>query len=367
MRSTRHQTAETAVRVDPAVRAARAVVGLYGDPDVSWGIAVELEFSKPQQVALFDERLALLCGTYPHLGRPPTVAHIGEEGWEAHRDAEAARPFGDTEPLLRVAVTPSGTRLLVGVHHGACDGLGLLAVADALTGAGFVSRARGIGERTSPYPFLLASLIRLREALLTPPARFGGAAPREPGSGEQLVARRLPVRAAGTAELCAAVARALGSWEPGAGILPRRPVLAIGASRRVAGTLVPDRRTAFLRVPFRVDWTVSRFKEELAALEPEPAFPETSAGGVGPWVTRLLRRRLGSTAVLSNLGVVTASDLVSVVMYPAASGPRAVAVGCASTGSVTTVSLRTRRAEFSRRDAEGLLAALADALRPASQ
>ena len=80
------------------------------------------------------------------------------------------------------------------------------------------------------------------------------------------------------------------------------------------------------------------------AAEPEPDFPETSARGIGPWVTHLLRGRLGATALLSNLGVLEAPGLGSVAMFPATSGPRAVAVGLATAGGTTTLSLRTRRA-----------------------
>jgi hypothetical protein len=42
-------------------------------------------------------------------------------------------------------------------------------------------------------------------------------------------------------------------------------------------------------------------------------------------------------------------------MHPVPSGPRAVAVGLASTSSTTTVTLRTRRAEFTPGETEQLL------------
>jgi hypothetical protein len=47
-------------------------------------------------------------------------------------------------------------------------------------------------------------------------------------------------------------------------------------------------------------------------------------------------------------------------MFPACSGPRAVALGLASTAASTTLSLRTRRAEFSAAEHARLLADVAD-------
>ena len=92
---------------------------------------------------------------------------------------------------------------------------------------------------------------------------------------------------------------------------------------------------------------------------PEPDFPATSVRGVGPRVAHLLRRRLGATALLSNLGRID-GPVDSVAMFPACSGPRAVAVGLASTPTSTTLSLRTRRADFTADEHAGLLADLAD-------
>jgi hypothetical protein len=47
-------------------------------------------------------------------------------------------------------------------------------------------------------------------------------------------------------------------------------------------------------------------------------------------------------------------------MFPACSGPRAVAIGLASTAVSTTLSLRTRRAEFTADEHALLLADVAD-------
>ena len=65
--------------------------------------------------------------------------------------------------------------------------------------------------------------------------------------------------------------------------------------------------------------------------------------------------------MLSNLGVLEAPGLRSVAMFPATSGPRAVAVGLATAGGTTTLSLRTRRADFAPADSARLLADIVDA------
>ena len=56
-----------ASRSDSAVKAAHEVVGLYGDPDTSWGIAVDLGVRGPD-LDQVNHRLARLCATHEHLG-----------------------------------------------------------------------------------------------------------------------------------------------------------------------------------------------------------------------------------------------------------------------------------------------------------
>jgi hypothetical protein len=340
--------------VDPAVRRAREVVGLYGDPSVTWGICVDLAFSAPIDLAGLPRRLAELGKTFPHLGRPPSTLRVGQGQWAASVQAVAADPYGDHAPLVRILLAEDGRRLAVGAHHGVCDGLGLLAVAEAVTGAAISSAARGIGDRTGRRPFLVSSALRLGEALFAPPARFRGT--REAGAaGEHLMLRELPALRAGTAAVAHAIGEAFASWRTGRRVSGRRPVLVVGASRRTSAKLAPDRQTAYFRLPFDPDWTQAEFSGRLERLEPEPVFPETSAGGVGPRVTRALRGRLGATAIVSNLGRLDGRGLVGAAMYPAASGPFSVAFGFASTASASTLTLRTRSADFSRAETELLL------------
>ncbi len=346
---------------DSAGRQAREVVGLYGDPDTTWGICLELGFRGPLGSDQVQERAAALVERHPHLGPAPALETVDHEVWESRRAVAAAAPYDVAGPLVRLLLSADGRRLLVAAHHGACDGLGLVAVADRVSGGGLVSAARGIGDRPAPLSFGRSSVLRLREALLQPPPRFGSHVEAS-GSGEHLRVRTLPRRASGTVALCAALADVFVTWNhPSAGNAAR-PLFVTGASRRPSGTLAPDRQTAYLR--FRVDpsWDRTRLQAEFGALAPEPEFPETSVGGVGPRITRLLRSRLGATAQLSNLGVVEGPDLSYAAMFPALSGPRGLAVGLVSTTSTSTLSLRTRAAEFSAQDTDALVDLIADRL-----
>ena len=144
-------------------------------------------------------------------------------------------------------------------------------------------------------------------------------------------------------------------------------MLAVGASRRDDDRPAPDRQTAYLRLRVPPGTSRTEVARRLREQPPEPDFPETSAGGVGPWVTGLLRARLGSTATLSNLGAIEAPGVVSVAMYPAVNGPRAVAVGLASTSTSTVLSLRTRRRDLTRPEHEALLGLIASSLFDAGQ
>jgi hypothetical protein len=346
---------------DSAGRQAREVVGLYGDPDTTWGICLELGLSTPLGAHEVARRLARLVPLHPHLGPAPELEVVAASEWDVRRETLAAAPYAVDGPLVRAALADDGRRLFVAAHHGACDGLGLVALADRMTGAGLVSGARGIGDMRAPRSFLRSSLTRLHEAIRHPPPRFSRHHD-DASSGEQLRIATLPRLATGTVDLCVALGAVFRQWNGSASRGDDRPLFVMGASRRPPGNLVPDRQTAYLRLRLDPSWDRERVREAFVALSPEPEFPETSVGGIGPRVTRTLRGRLGATAQLSNLGVVEGAGLDYVAMFPALSGPRGVAVGMVSTADTTTLSLRTRGSEFGPTDTAELLAMTAERL-----
>jgi hypothetical protein len=248
-------------------------------------------------------------------------------------------------------VRDDGRRLAVGAHHGAVDGLGLVAAAGVALGQPLRILARGIGDRPARTGFFRSSVSRLGEALVDPPPRFAGRGEDSPLEDLSELTRPLVER--GTAHLAAAAAGVFGS-RGHQGL----PLLVVGASRRVGTLPEADRQTAYLRLRVSARAEPENVRRALAAVVPEPDFPATSVRGIGPRVAHLLRRRLGATALLSNLGMID-GPLDSIAMFPACSGPRAVAVGLASTTGTTTLSLRTRRADFTADEHAGLLSELA--------
>lgn len=339
-----------------AAHRAKEVVGLYGDPDVTWGISLEAVFSEPIDLDGLGPRLRGLVAEHPHLGQVPEVERVAPEQWAHAREASASADFSPETGLVRVLVSTDARSVFVTAHHGVCDGLGLIALVAAVSGRPLTSSARGVGNRPAAQGFLLSSVLRLGEALFNPPARFSGShSTPAPGTPERLVQRDDVVGRVNGTTVSAALLAIHARWPRRRSSGGRRFLTVMGASRRVPGTTAPDRQTAYLRIPLRPGWDRSRVAAALAESVPEPDFPETSAKGVGPMVTRLLKNRLGYTVNVSNLGLVHGQGLVRMAMFPAVNGPQAVGVGVVSTPQHSTVSLRTRRGDFSDAEAESLL------------
>ena len=133
-----------------AVHKAREVVGLYGDPDTSWAIGLDTRWARPVDVAVLSARLADHADEHPHLGGPATVSEVAEEDWQRRRIEVLATPYEIGAPLVRCLATAEGTRLMVGAHHGAMDGFGMVAVLERITGRAFRTSARGVPRGEVP-------------------------------------------------------------------------------------------------------------------------------------------------------------------------------------------------------------------------
>lgn len=343
-----------------ALRRAKEVVGLYGDPDVTWGISLEVRFAGPVDLAGADERLGRMVAAHPHLGAVPTVERAASDEWSAARERSASHDFSDGR-LVRVLVSEDSRTFFVTAHHGVCDGFGLIAIASEVTGRELRPSARGVGDRASSRGFLASSVLRLGEALLAPPARFSGSTtPGSQGRPERLLQVDEHTGKVNGAVVCTALNSLHAQWPRRRNSGGRRFLVVMGASRRPQGETAPDRQTAYLRIPLRPHWGLAEVTAALRAAEPEPAFPETSAKGVGPMVTRALKKRLGYTVNVSNLGVVSGEGVERMAIFPAVNGPQAVGVGLVTTAGGSTVSLRTRRGDFSDDEAQQLLRLVLD-------
>ncbi|WP_439382979.1 hypothetical protein [Amycolatopsis lexingtonensis] len=338
---------------------AHRVVGLYGDPTVSWSILLEAELAaaapEPEKLRA---RLAAAVQQYPHLGAVPGIELADD--LPAVRDRFASRPYERTAPLIRVAVRADAPTLLVAAHHGALDGLGLLALLGILLDVPVSSAATGIGARGGGKPFLVSAFQRLAEALFAPPGRI---VPERaaPSSGDVFASRHEPRLRLGAPGFVTAAARATESWNRAHGARTARVVAALGASRRSGAAPEPVHDSAFFRL--RLGSRVADVAGLLRAQPPEPDFPARSSR-IARLGTRLLAGRLGSTFLVSNLGVVSTGDTVrSLAFYPAASGRSGVAFGAATTGGTTTVTVRARRKDFDAPAAARLLDGFGDAVR----
>jgi hypothetical protein len=319
---------------------------MYGDPGVSWSILVDARVADPLDADEVQQRLTEFTDRFPHLGGPPEIRSIGDVA--AAREEFASTPYDGHASLVRVGLADS--TLLVAAHHGAVDGLGLLALVGAAVGYPVGSNARGLAGRPPTRSFALSAVQRVGEALFSPPDRFrpdGGA-----GSADVLLAAELPRTPVGSAALIAAASAALRSWNGAASA--RRIVAAVGASRRSGTDPGPEHRAAYLRFRLPADADASVVRDLLDRQAPEPDFPP-SRNAVVRLGRRALANRLGSSFLASNLGVLRpGGPLRGLAFFPQPSGPAGVAFGAASTASTTTVTIRARRVDFSD-DAAGRL------------
>lgn len=342
---------------------AHRVVGLYGDPTVSWSILLEAELgtATPDPEKL-RSRLAAAIQQYPHLGGLPEIEPTTGAGLPAVRDRFAAEPYERAAPLIRIACCTDEPTLLVAAHHGALDGLGLLALLGILLDVPVSSAATGIGERAAGKSFFVSALQRLAEALFTPPARI---APDRAAAaaGDVFVAQHEHRLRLGAAGFVAAAARTTERWNRAHRVRSGRVVAALGASWRSGAAPEPVPDSAFFRLRLTPDPSADDVSAVLRAQPPEPDFPARSSR-LARLGTRLLASRLGSTFLVSNLGVVSTGDTVrTLAFYPAASGRSGVAFGAATTGATTTVTVRARRKDFDAFAAARLLGEFRDAVR----
>lgn len=345
--------------VQPAQSAAAdafAVVGLYGDPTVPWSIALEAELAEPLDPELMHNRLRELVAANQNCGVQPGWRTVPDSQWQDALDELMNTPYRLDGPIVRGACDESGRRVVVGGHHGAVDGLGMLALLGATVGADLRSRARGVSATAPVRSFAGSVRERLAEVAFRPPRRLRPGGGDNSSVGDWIVSAPVTGRV-DTTLMVTALAALVERWDRD--FQARRPtVVAIGASRREAGVpLAPDRDTTFLRITgaSAVDPAVTR--AVLTDAAPEPDFPASRGAGLAPLATKVLSSRLGSTALVSSLGVVAGGEQIfrSLRLYPAPSGPSGVAVGAVNTGGVGTITLRARRRDFGPAQADRML------------
>lgn len=332
-------------------------VGWYGDPTISRSVLLHAKLDVIADPARTGERLTAMVAHYPHLGPPPAVQTAGSADWPAVLARFADQPYIDGSPLVRVAVGTEEPRMAIAAHHCATNGLGLLALLGAALGTTVTSTARGIGDRPSTTASPMTMTKRLAEALLRPPARIAHRGGDPTHTGDVLTDVELPAARVGTGELIAATARAVEWWNQRES--PRghhgRHVAGVEVSRRGGSQLSPELDSAFLRVPLPADPSGTTVRRTIAERSPEPVFPSTRSVAPLP-VAEALARRLCPTFLVSNLGRAAAGTPVrSLAFHPTASGRSGIAIGAATAGATTTITIRTRRSDFDGKAARELL------------
>jgi hypothetical protein len=353
--------------VDPreAVSRAKDALAWTGQPEAAWSIVLEALLSAPMSADRVRERLAAASAAAPALGPPAPVDAVADADLARVRSAFADTPYTEGGPTVRAAVSGGDhAAVVLAAHHGALDGLGLVALLGWVLGAPVTSSVRGVisppGERWRPA----AVARRLREAVFTPPARVRPPRRDRGVRGDRLVAVTGPVLHGGTATLVGAAARGMRAWNQAHGGPTRRPVVAVGVSRRSGAEPTLAHDATWLRLHLDGAADDAAVAAVLARTPAErvgsaPALPRPLAVAV-----RLLAEQLGSSLLVSNLGVLSGPpELSSVAFFPKQYGRSAVALGAATVAGATTLSLRVRARDFGPDDADRLLTGLVAELR----
>jgi hypothetical protein len=306
---------------------------------------------------------------WPHggdVGPVPSVATTAEASFDDGLHDIANRSYNPNGALARVLVAEDANRVAVAGHHGAVDGLGLLLMMSAVVGVSLSTSVRGLRPEKAPATATFAyNARRVLEAVLTPPSRLAPTC-REPApTGDHLLATALPARRVTTSDLVSATVVAVRAFNAPRDASVRRIVVAVGATQRTAaeaGFTELSRRSAWFRVRVR-NAEPSAVRALLEEAPPEPVASPTTARAVQTRAGRLLASRLGSTVMVSNLGLISPPDAVTRMdLYPAAHGRSGVAVGCVTIAATTTITVRARRADHTQDATRDLLREIVAAL-----
>jgi hypothetical protein len=359
-----------APRTPDAVARARRSLSLLGHPEDRWSIVLHARLAAPLGDAGVIARVAEALAARPGLGLPPAVASFASDELAGVLDALAGETFAAGGSALRIALVDGPEPgVIVAAHHGALDGLGLIALLAIVIGSPVTTSARGVsaaaaGERG----FAAFALRRGAEAVFAPPTRIAGTAPGgAPGSGssERLAELAVPALEGGVRALTAAAARAVIAFNRDHGRPAPRVTIAIGASERSGSDPTLEHRGAWMRLAAG-DGSDGSLERALRDARPLPVGPSRPRfAGVGRLAAAVLSRRLGSTLLVSNLGAVAGPQaLRSIAFYPVTHGHRAVALGAATVGERTVLTLRGEARDFDRATLESLLAEIAAELAP---
>jgi hypothetical protein len=331
-----------------------------GQDDLAWNILLVARVRDVPSSDALQERLATMSA---------------RQGWG--EPGSGSVPEGELEDLLPrlaelrdlprpVSLGLAPGALVVRAHHAYVDGLGLLAVLRELAVSDLTSAVTGVGDR--PRRSTVAAMAgRLSEVLLRPPAGIARSGTPDAGQGDVFAARTLP-REVRTAELAHAAVRAITARNAAVGQDARGVALAVGVSTISGQELRVGDDSGFLRITGAEELDMDGLRRALAEAPLQVGGTAQGgtalrAGGLIRWASKRFASRLGSTLLVSHLGRVQADSLEEVAFYPLAGGGSGLALGAATVGSRTTITLRARAERHATADLGLLLDAIADVLR----
>jgi hypothetical protein len=334
-----------------AVTAAQRRFRLSADPDGSWSIAITAGFSDPLDRELIQERAREISAREPVLGPAAEVIAAGDGPIDPLVEGFCSTPYAPGGPAYRVAV--SGSTILVAVHHGVADGLGLVGLVGELTARTIRSSARGLPERAD-YGRRPPGLLR---KLALPSGRLERSSGA--GAGETI------------ASLSAEIDRPLTEWISAScrELAPRldrtgAPLrIAVGASLRPGSNPVIEDRSAFLEIEPGAPYPGKEISSLLRNTRPKtvtgtPALAPPAA------LVRLAGARLGPTILVSSLADLADMEgaLREAAFFPVAYGRSGLALGLASVDGLATVSLRSANGDLDRRELEAIIGGVLDSV-----
>lgn len=320
------------------------------DPSIAWRILLTARLSAPPTAAELTERQAGLHAAQRWSLAPPVA--VGDLT-ALRRDLAEVRDL----PLV---VGLAGDRLLVSAFHAYVDGLGLLDVLAALTGAGVTSSARGLADRPAEGT---GPLTRLREVVLAPPATVSRPTV-VPAAGDAYAVATVPGRVH-TADLVHAAATGVLAHNRAAGRGSRHVTVAVGAGRAAPAGERLANRSELLRLR---DVELMSRSEVAEALRTAPLSSAggsgTGGGRLGGLALRALAPRLGSTILVSHLGEVTAGAASDLAFYAVTAGGSGLSLGAVGHDDRTALTLRGRAAAWDSPGLTRLLDRVVAALAP---